>query len=787
MVRKRSFLFLMSIFILLACNLPFTLSTETATPEPPIHDQTEQPPESTARPTMPPEPTATTQPAAMEVDRIQVRTISGAAEFYNTGTGEKFIPRGVNYVHFFKDERGVYRDAVMSTADYDPAEVRAAFKHLGEFGYNSVRIFFDPCSWGPDCLTNWEGEGLNPGYLDNMADLMNIAAEEGIYIIFTANAIPDGGQYWAYFDSIFFSTDHTGFEDARNADYLHAAGVETKRKIWTDLLNGLQERNAAFSTVLGWSLTNEYWLWGEAAPFSLGSGTVTTANGRTYDMSDPAQKAQMAVDGTQYFIEEIVSEIKAIDPLALTTMGFYPPAINAERYIMTPQLLPIAPVDFWDFHAYYSSGLSISDTADSYGMAGYVDKPIIMGETAAGYENVPSAASALVNGLDWIAASCEKGFGGWLYWGYYPWPEDLNGKPWAMLEDDELIFKYMSPESQPDPCAVPELPFSNAARGKRVTASNFDPSRPPGNAVDGDITEWNAGGFPPQWIEIDLGVPASINQVGMVVDQWPASITRHHVTARRSDGSIVILGQFDSFTTSLKNLRIHLPSPLADVVAVRITTLESNSFVAWREVDVISWDPAFRSSSGSACVGRISATISLLPDPTAGAIPIASLSAGNYIYIDGFYSDSSGSQWARTGGDAWFDPSNVDLPLDCDPAAIAAAPGPRYVPVRFSVTVPDPSPGQIYLAGTFAGVEFESWIPYMIELSPTRTNTWEVDMLLPAGEEIQYVYTRGSWETIERPSGSCDDTPPRTFTVRDVPDIILEDTVILWRDMGCGG
>ncbi len=783
----RSCLVLLAACGLAACNFPLTQSPVTAPPTPeasptpeagssPVVEGTETP---ASTPTAA-DPTPSPLPQ-LEVTRIHIRSGEGGAEFFNPDSGETFVPRGVNYIHFLPVGDGQYRDCVMSTAHYDRGRVREAFRHLAEFGYNTVRIFFDTCSDGPDGLTNWNGSGLNPGYLDNMADLMQIAGEEGIYIIFTANAIPDGGGYWSYFDSIFNREGHEGFEDARNADWLHTAGVETKRKIWTDLLQGLAARSAQFETVLGWQLTNEYWLWGDAAPpFTRDEGLVTTANGNTYDMADPAQKHQMAVDGVLFFMEEIVSEIKTHDPQALTTMGFYAPHFSPDRYIVTGDIIDRAPVDFWDFHAYVGD-ISVQEQAESFGMVGYRDKPIIMGETASGYENVPSAATALELGVRWMVESCDAGFGGWLYWGYYPWPEEVGGKAWAMQEDGERIFRGLSPRFNPDPCTIPELEVRNLAYGSTARASNFLPGQPPASAGDGRNLAWTAGGFPPQWVEFELEEAASISRVGMVVDQWPPSITRHQVTAVLEDGSSVFLGQFDGFTTSLALLGIDLPAPLPGVRRVRITTLESRSWVSWREVEVLS-APA-GAAEAPVCLGRAGSGVPVFADPLAEAEQVASLSGGQLAYFDGRHTDADGAAWLRSGGGTWIREESLALDAGCETLADVTPERP-LVPVTFRVGVPDGTPGEVFLAGTFGGIEFEAWIPWMIVLEAAGGGTWSVDMLLPEGSEIQYVFTRGSWETIQRPE-SCGQTDPIVFTVSGREPIVREDQVVKWRDLDC--
>jgi hypothetical protein len=147
-------------------------------------------------------------------------------------------------------------------------------------------------------------------------------------------------------------------------------------------------------------LTNEYWLWKNNPPLSLDSGLVTISNGETYDMADPEQKRQMVTDGTLFFMETIVPIIKEHDPDALTTMGFFAPqfpnqtGIGGDWYVDTAPLMDTAPIDFWDFHAYADMDIDIFKQAENFGMVGYEEKPVLLGETGMGHAFVPSAQSA---------------------------------------------------------------------------------------------------------------------------------------------------------------------------------------------------------------------------------------------------------------------------------------------------------------------------------------------------------------------------------------------------------
>ncbi|MEW5938802.1 MAG: cellulase family glycosylhydrolase [Chloroflexota bacterium] len=767
--------------------LIFVWVVSACTPSTPAPSVENKP--SPARSSTSPPPTETPQPRPT-AERIGIRTVDGAAEFYNTVTGEKFTPRGVNYVDFYATGNELYEDRLLATNVYNPERVRTAFRHLHDYGYNTVRIFFDNCSSGPNCFGKYGGRGLNPGYLDNMVDVMNIAAEQGIYIIFTANTAPGEGGYWQDFDDEIYNTNRLpGFESYQNADWLHPAGVKMKSTAWRDLMSGMAERDAPFETVLGWQLTNEFWLWKNNPPLSWTSGMVTISNGQTYDMADPEQKRQMITDGTLYFMETIVAIIKEYDPNALTTMGFYAPqfpnptGIGADTYVDTAPLMDKAPIDFWDFHSYADMDIDIVKQAENFGMVGYEEKPVLMGETGMGHAFVPSAQSAASITAQWFVDSCKVGFDGWLYWGYYPWPADMGGKPWAPLESDEFIFDALAPRNWADPCSsLPELETRNISHGKPVRSSGQTGDGRAVQAVDGSAREWNAGNYPPQWIEIDLEQPSTVGQVGFTVGQWPPGYTHHQVWARLADGRYVLLADFNGFTTVDMSLTFKLPIPVENVTTVRFLQLTSPSWAGYREVEVVSAPPTGR----EACFAKSGGTLRLMNYPAQEAREVGALKSGDEINIAGFYTDANGVRWARVGTNAWVKAEGLAPGQDCESADLTVSdPGPRLVPVTFNVTVPEGTPGEVFIGAFLPGTEFPAWIPWMILLEKKSGTLWSVTLDLPVGTEVQYVYTRSSWETIERPPGCPGNMPPRKFTVEDVSQMQRDDSVTNWRDLDC--
>lgn len=563
-----------------ACGSPAgpTAGTDAATPA-----------VDTPAATLPPVPTATEPPTptAVPVHPIQVRQVDGRGEFYDQRTGDRFVPRGVNYFYIIPTSEGL-EDRFFGVDVFDAERVDADFEMLSEQGFNTVRIFIDSCSRGDGCVGNPDGPGLNPPYMDNIVETMRLAKAHGLYLLLTSNDLPDLG---GYAEASAGDVDEF-FAPYRNSQYLTGAGVEATRAYWNDLMEALAERGAPFDAVLGWSLLNEQWYIRDDPPFSLDEGVVTTANGESYDLSDPAQKKRMAVDGMIYYIDQVREVILSHDPTALITMGFFAPDYpnpfreGGWRYVETAPLLEKAALDFFDFHP-YPGDRPLREHAENYGMIGFEAKPIILGEVGAFISRYPTEESAARAVQEWIAESCEYGFDGWLYWGLYRAPEAIGDATWGFLDGERLIMEAIAPVEQPDPCNPEPLPRSNLAFGKAVVASRSLPEEPAEHAVDGQPTQWGAGADAPQWIQIDLGEPAAVDRVRLVVGQWPAGETVHQVWGGLPGEDLSLLHDFRGHTEENQVLEFAPETPWQDVQIVRVVTLESPSWVAWKEIEVI--------------------------------------------------------------------------------------------------------------------------------------------------------------------------------------------------------
>jgi len=128
----------------------------------------------------------------------------------------------------------------------------------------------------------------------------------------------------------------------------------------------------------------------------------------------------------------------------------------------------------------------------------------------------------------------------------------------------------------------------NLTLNQPVSASRGEAERPPKYAGDGDLsTDWGSGAPPPQWIEIDLGAPARIERIHLLVTQYPSGETVHRILIRAADGEFSEVHRFEQYTSTGDWLEFIPEEPFEGVQMVRIETLKSPSWVGWIEVEVI--------------------------------------------------------------------------------------------------------------------------------------------------------------------------------------------------------
>ena len=99
-------------------------------------------------------------------------------------------------------------------------------------------------------------------------------------------------------------------------------------------------------------------------------------------------------------------------------------------------------------------------------------------------------------------------------------------------------------------------------------------------------TAWNAGGYPSQWIVIDLESDATIYSVRLLTGQNPAGPTVHQIVAWDSDTEPRVLHVFDGHTSDSQWLTYQPQDPISQTRYIAIETVSSPSWVSWFEIEV---------------------------------------------------------------------------------------------------------------------------------------------------------------------------------------------------------
>jgi hypothetical protein len=93
---------------------------------------------------------------------------------------------------------------------------------------------------------------------------------------------------------------------------------------------------------------------------------------------------------------------------------------------------------------------------------------------------------------------------------------------------------------------------------------------------------------------------------------------------------------------------------------------------------------------------------------------------------------------------------------------VQATAEPRFVSVTFTVGVPDYTPGTVYLVGDLPALG--PWNPGLVPMTQVNATTWTYTMDILDGTQMQYKYTRGSWDRVES-WGSITGLNNRSLTV----------------------
>jgi len=384
--------------------------------------------------------------------KIGVRQTTTFSEFADNSTSTSFVLRGNNYIRLasLTDPNGntSLGHSTFNVGLYNGAQAEAALAAMQASGYNAVRVFLQ------GCCQNTIGDpsgGLSSGYVGNVVDFLQRAQAHGVYVIITSDWLPAYGGYNHN------CPQYPMFDDV-NLFHLCAGTVATTVQFWHDFVSALISKGAPLQTVLAYELTNEYYYSASAAPLTWTTGTITTANGKTYDMGSATSRQAMMDDGLVFFTNQIRGAIIALDPTSLVTVGFFvpqgpnPTRVGDTRISQVYPAIANSTADFVDLHAYPLQGdLTLDQVVQNFGFVGYQQqKPVMMAEFGGFKSEYATAADAAVGLSAWQSQSCTYHFTGWLLW---TWDTDEQTELWNANSSNGEIGLKLAPTAKVDPCS----------------------------------------------------------------------------------------------------------------------------------------------------------------------------------------------------------------------------------------------------------------------------------------------------------------------------------------------
>ncbi|MFA6243619.1 MAG: thrombospondin type 3 repeat-containing protein [Candidatus Hydrogenedentales bacterium] len=394
--------------------------------------------------------------------RIKARPGLSHAEFYNEETGERFIPEGNNYIVL--DSFNFYH-ANFDVGIYNPTLAEAALSQMENWGYSVVRAWIDyrgelsPGSGifgvaGP--LERNQAE-LYPPYMANLIDFLKRANAHHIYVVLTTHFLPLNVYYFAIVGS--YPDDPS--IDIENDHWLETGYVECRKAYMHELVKEIAdvESGTLLSTVFSWEVQNELALFGDRKPFSLNSGTITTADGNTYDMASPASRQSCEDNGFLYAIHQFSTNIRLADPNAMVSASVFTYSVfgmsgpnglqgAAQRFPARPvTFVPGSDLSYIDIHVYPDQGnlLAALQTSE-WSSIDLTQKPVVMFEFGASVSDYPDATVAANPLKAHRDTSLSLGLTGSMLWTF----NTQNQTPhyWAATDAGGVIGEKLAPISR---------------------------------------------------------------------------------------------------------------------------------------------------------------------------------------------------------------------------------------------------------------------------------------------------------------------------------------------------
>ncbi len=415
-------------------------------------------------------PIASSVAVSEPLPRIGIKVGTPRAEFYNVATGARFSPGGFNYTILDRasnrrtaPSRPTYAHVTFDPGFYDPHGIDVVLASMHDYGFNVIRVILDSGDGVHQARGQYgiegpaDSQGLYKPYVDNFVDFLKRARNHNMYVMVALHAYPQNGAFKSMAESGRLP-NVTGI----NQYYFSPGGIRAKVAYARELVHDVAsiEGGSLLSTVFAWEIQVEIFVNDAWEPFSLHSGTVTTADGQSYDMGNAASRQQCMDANLVNWAKQVSAAIRSQDPQALVTAGsatynavhksgpngLIGTSDSDTRYPPRPLVFArTRALSFIDVHAYPRSyaGYSLEGDLDSNEFRNWDLRatPVVLGEFGASQHQFPTidAAAAAVRRQQQDAL--RLGIAGTVYWTWNTLPD--NEKWWSAVEDDGAIRKAL--------------------------------------------------------------------------------------------------------------------------------------------------------------------------------------------------------------------------------------------------------------------------------------------------------------------------------------------------------
>jgi hypothetical protein len=136
----------------------------------------------------------------------------------------------------------------------------------------------------------------------------------------------------------------------------------------------------------------------------------------------------------------------------------------------------------------------------------------------------------------------------------------------------------------PPPVVPPPQPVAHNIGGN--AAAQMTPVGT-GSVANGGY--WNAMNHAPASVTFTWPNPVTVTQISLVVVQTPDGPTRHQIFGIHPDGTQILIADFNGTTYNGQLLLETLQTPLNNLQSIRIDTIATPSWVAWRNIQIFGY------------------------------------------------------------------------------------------------------------------------------------------------------------------------------------------------------